>query len=175
MPPKARPLLKVKCHACDKTFFKPVRRRKFKRNFCSIVCMRSSKIFKPCAVCQKQFYVRKSKTRKWPVFCSYKCKVIGYPKICKRGKDHWRWKGGRYKNIRGYIQLYDSSVKGNKVFEHRLVFEKFIKRKLRSWEWIHHKNGIKNDNRIENLEIVTHVNHHGKVECPYCLEEFRIH
>lgn len=50
-------------------------------------------------------------------------------------------------------------VNGKKVDEHRYTMEQHIGRKLKSTEVVHHKNGKKRDNSIENLEIINLSEH----------------
>lgn len=68
-----------------------------------------------------------------------------------------QWKGGRKLHSEGYVMIHmpehPNSDTAGYIMEHRLVMEKHIGRFLFRKEVIHHVNDIKNDNRIENLEL----------------------
>jgi uncharacterized protein (DUF1330 family) len=81
----------------------------------------------------------------------------------KRGSEHNAWKGGRWKHKSGYIQVYApdhpaASMDGY-VPEHRLIVEKQLGRFLTRAEHVHHINGVKDDNRPENLIALPHAEH----------------
>ena len=89
--------------------------------------------------------------------------LIGY----HSGDKHWHWKGGRRLNkSNGYMEVYmpDHPNANYKklVYEHRLVMEKTIGRFLYKEEQVHHINGIKADNRAENLRLFSSNSEHLK-------------
>lgn len=62
--------------------------------------------------------------------------------------------GGRTYLYNGYLTRWDGKKKKT-VFDHRAVMEGFLGRTLRGNENVHHKNGNRSDNRLENLELWT--------------------
>ena len=76
------------------------------------------------------------------------------------------WKGGKKKNKKGYVLIlkkeHPFSGASGYIMEHRLVMEKKLGRYLKKKEIVHHKNGVKDDNRIENLEVMLNGQHTKK-------------
>lgn len=147
---------------------------------------------KTCVVCGTEFIkTAKRGIDEWNKrkYCSYKCGSNDPNKIYSRwekgnipwiqgkqmprGVDSPSWKGGRHIGVNGYTYVYapnHPSIKGTYpyILEHRLVAEKILKRYLTSDEIIHHINGIRDDNRPENLYLFAsgklHIEFHKNIK-----------
>jgi len=85
------------------------------------------------------------------------------------GKNNPQYKTGRcFDKTSGYVLIlcpnHPHHKTGNYVHEHRLVMEQFLGRYLQSEEEVHHLNGNRSDNRLENLKLFNNDSEHAKFE-----------
>lgn len=144
--------IEKQCQSCNKVFY-PRQDRIKTAKYCSVECRiegTRTGSYVDCFCCntphwKSRVYINKNVLN----FCSIKCKLK-----CQKGINHPGWKGGAINN--GYRAI---KIDGKYKMEHRLILEKHLGRKLTKAEIVHHINGIRIDNRIENLTIVCSKTH----------------
>ena len=125
--------------------------------------MPCKKIPVKCPICQKVRSIDSTdiKRSKLGGIC-----LSCYRKTYQKKENNPSWKGGRIRDWRGYIKIYTPdhpNAKGGYMSESRLIIENILGRYLLSTEIVHHKNGIKDDNRIENLELLYSTGSHSSL------------
>lgn len=68
----------------------------------------------------------------------------------RSGPNNPNWKGGKWHTKNGYVHVMHN---GKQQHEHRIIMKNHLGRDLEPKETVHHKNGIPNDNRLDNLEL----------------------
>ena len=126
---------------------------------------------RPCKTCGEKFYCYPSQMPKRQ-YCSMRCRNADPDRKTREGM------GSGLTKVKGYVyqkaKHHPNKNSQGYVMQHRLVTESPIGRFLVANEEVHHKNGVKDDNRIENLEIVLKKTHFGQVQCPHCQKGFKI-
>lgn len=121
-----------------------------------------------CPDCKKGRWVQliKSKKSSFTGRCANcRSSILNSKLLGRVGEKSPNWRGGRYKDNLGYVKIrlepgdkyYKMGRKhGNYssyIPEHRLVMAQYLGRPLKSWEIVHHKDGIRDHNDIDNLEL----------------------
>lgn len=75
----------------------------------------------------------------------------------RRGEKHGMWKGGKRLTSDGYVIYKAGALRGQ--HEHRAVMEQALGRPLSPGELVHHIDGNKTNNDLDNLQILTQAEH----------------
>lgn len=150
----------IKCTYCSNVFNDYLSNN---RKYCSRQCKyKASEVnYKHiCKECDVAFYSK----QKISNYCTLSCSGKNAARHIKNhrgntnsGSKHWNWKGGFNYSSQGYIQV-NVGIRKRKL-QHRLVMEKHLGRELLKSEQVHHINGDKTDNRIENLQVLSASEH----------------
>ncbi len=104
-----------------------------------------------CDNCGSEIIHRPSSVRR---FCNNTCR-----------SQYQRWMVVRKTDERGYVYVrvsdHPDADSSGWILEHRVVMERHLGRRLEPDEHIHHINEIRDDNRIENLQVVSLEEHNS--------------
>ena len=165
------------CKQCGKGFV-----NRHPQQFCSAICRSASQKGVPridrapitCPECGKVFQPAPSRNPRYGArYCTRECGYRAGNKTRGRaGALSAKWKGGVKNHKSGYVLRY-AGTERKMLLEHRLVMERVLGRRLLRSENVHHKNGIRDDNRPANLELWLKKQPpgqrvHEQKHCPTC-------
>ena len=135
----------VPCESCGTIF-----ERKYKGNrACSYEC--GNKLKQANRACKCEFcgteFIRPH--GKFQTYCSRRCSMLARGGN-KASGPYRHPEGHELRHSSGYVQV---KVDGKWVMQHRLVMAQILGKPLQQTDRVHHKNGDRQDNRPENLEL----------------------
>ena len=127
-------------------------------------------IWAECGNCGEKRWIKERRliTNNHTGLC-LKCNAIVQQAKVKLDK-HWNWKGGvRYESGYRFLKLlpdnpyFCMTKRKGYVAEHRLIVAMHLDRPLEKYEVVHHINGNKSDNRLQNLELFPSAKEHFNI------------
>ena len=125
-------------------------------------------VWTACKSCGKERWTQVRSDKKFSRLCLHCWALKNFKSLAEkqRGAGHPNWKGGKTRS-HGYVLIklfpddffYSMRNKAHYVLEHRLVMAKHLGRCLQSWEIVDHKNAVRDDNKISNLELKSQSEH----------------
>lgn len=105
-----------------------------------------------CRQCRSEIASARNKEH-----CSKACanKTIAQ-KRSQTGEDNPNWKGGKKISSQGYVMAL---IDGKYEYEHRVIVEELLGRKLEEWEHVHHIDENKQNNDPSNLIVKSKSEH----------------
>jgi len=159
------------CLVCDLSYQPKTKHQKYCSRPCALKAVHDRNVDhtiepRPCEHCGTEF--RPKSRQSAGRFCSRPCTYAG-----STGEKAAHWKGGRSVTDSGYVRISKAghpaaTSNGSYVPEHRLVMEEALGRYLEDHETVHHLNGVRDDNRIENLQLRS--GRHGRGVVHRCLD-----
>jgi hypothetical protein len=128
----------------------------------SRICVQCDQEFKPSSAHKKCPRCRSNAPERYDLCAcgERKRKASAACTSCAKftGTNNGNWKGGKTRHKKGYVMVWApnhprATPSCKYVFEHILVMEDHLGRHLLPDENVHHRYGVKDDNRIENLEL----------------------
>jgi hypothetical protein len=122
----------------------------------------------------------------WPIVCE-QCGEVSHNQnrrqrycnqtcmgMARRGPGNPNWGGGKSLRGDGYVEIplsaHPRASSSGRILEHIVVMEGHLQRQLEPGETVHHINGVKNDNRAENLHLFesnsAHTTYHAALRPP---------
>lgn len=154
----------ILCATCGDPFYRMPKEVEEGRRYCGKVCADAGRhvetVQKHCAYCGREMVLRPSEA--YHIYCSLEHWQLG--RIARpTGEMH----NGKPVRIMpdGYVKVWEPEhPRANKgwIPEHIYIMERHLGRPITRDEEVDHKNGLRADNRVSNLQVMTKAEHRKK-------------